>query len=594
MRDGVRIAVDVYLPPHATPSATIVRPTRYYRGVALKAPFRRLDAMEWLLDHAAETRHRFLGAGYAWVDVCARGSGASFGSRPGPWSPAEVEDYGEILDWIVAQPWSNGRVGATGVSYDGTAAEMMLATGRPCLQAIAPRFSLFDVYADVAFPGGIHLSWFTAAWSGFNRALDEGGLDRAFARKLQTQLRALRDRYGVGASTWGEGPTADRFLRGVLRTVARGVRPVDDDRDGTLLQAARGEHEGNYDVHEGAMRVQHRDDADPSSPLDDKVIDALSPHRRLADFRASGGAVFGYSGWLDGAYQASACHRFQNLAGGRLILGPWDHGGTQNVSPYAPTRRSGFDHDGELLRFFDHHLRDRPDDTPPVRYFTVGEERWRSASTWPPPEVTMERWFVRRGGRLHRDVGDDLDDVYRVDETLGTGHRSRWDALLGLLAPVGYSRRADRARRMLVYRSAPLERPVTVTGHPVTRFRVRLSVPDAHLFAYLEEEREDGTVHYVTEGMLRASARAETDAPPYATPGPAHSFRREDARPAPIDETIEVAFAMLPVSWQFARRSRLRLAVAGADADHFAPPPFEGTTLTLCAGTCLELPVEAF
>ena len=118
MRDGVRIALDVYLPAKREALATIVRPTRYFRGVALKEPFRRLDAMEWLLDHAAETRHRFLAAGYAWVDVCARGSGASFGQRPCPWSPDEIADYGEVIDWVVAQPWSNGRVGAYAAQED--------------------------------------------------------------------------------------------------------------------------------------------------------------------------------------------------------------------------------------------------------------------------------------------------------------------------------------------------------------------------------------------------------------------------------------------------------------------------------------------
>ena len=37
----------------------------------------------------------------------------------------------------------------------------------------------------------------------------------------------------------------------------------------------------------------------------------------------------------------------------RLVLGPWNHGVSQNVSPYAPERRAAFDLDAELLRFFD-------------------------------------------------------------------------------------------------------------------------------------------------------------------------------------------------------------------------------------------------
>lgn len=595
MRDGVRIAIDVYLPASRQHLATIVRPTRYFRGVAIKEPFRRLDAMEWLLDHAAETRHRFLAEGYAWIDVCARGSGASFGKRPCPWSPDEVADYGEVIDWIVAQPWSNGRVGATGVSYDGTAAEMMLATGREALRAVAPRFSLFDIYADVAFPGGIHLAWFTKAWSGFNRALDDNRLDRAFALKLQTQFRALRSlpdrwpRWARGFQQLGEGPAADAALERILRAVASGVRPVDGD-DGGLLRAAVGDHD-NYDVHDGATRVVHRDDEDSQSPLDEKVIDAFSPHRHLDAFRSSGAAILSYSGWLDGAYQHSAIKRFRNVEGGRLVIGPWDHGGTQNVSPFAPARKTAFDQDGELLRFFDHHLRDRAEDAPPVRYFTVGHERWKSAPTWPPPTARPRSWHLGRGGRLLEGPSPGLADTYLVDRDLGTGRRSRWDALLGLLAPVGYSGRSERARRMLVYRSEPLPTPLEVTGHPVVRLQMRFDVPDALVFAYLEEERPDGTVHYVTEGELRVSARAVGGDAPYVTEGPHHSFRRDDAKPVPTGETVEVAFDLLPTSWCIGAKSRLRLALAGADADHFAAPPHAITRFTVMAGSTLELPI---
>jgi hypothetical protein len=176
---------------------TIVRQTRYFRGIDFREPFSRLP-IDWLFDHAAHTRRRFLASGYAWVDVCARGSGASFGARPCPWSPDEVADGAEIVDWIVKQPWSSGAVGATGVSYDGTTADFLLVNAHPAVKAIAPRFSLFDVYADVAFPGGIQLAWFTEQWGRFNRELDDNRLDLAFARMLRIQLEALAtpDRFG--------------------------------------------------------------------------------------------------------------------------------------------------------------------------------------------------------------------------------------------------------------------------------------------------------------------------------------------------------------------------------------------------------------
>ena len=53
-----------------------------------------------------------------------------------------------------------------------TSAEFLLLNNHPAVRAIVPRFSLYDVFTDVAFPGGIHLAWFTEAWGSFNRALD--------------------------------------------------------------------------------------------------------------------------------------------------------------------------------------------------------------------------------------------------------------------------------------------------------------------------------------------------------------------------------------------------------------------------------------
>ena|SRR5215469_2784802 len=68
-------------------------------------------------------RKLFLAQGYAWLDVDVRGTGASFGHRAYPWSPDEIRDGAEVIDWIVRQPWSNGKVGAIGTSYDGGAAD---------------------------------------------------------------------------------------------------------------------------------------------------------------------------------------------------------------------------------------------------------------------------------------------------------------------------------------------------------------------------------------------------------------------------------------------------------------------------------------
>src|SRR5688500_12866585 len=134
MRDGVAIAIDSYVPRAAAPVATLLRQTRYGRSLQPRAPFRRL--VMGVIDHYQALRRAFLAAGFAWVDVDVRGSGASGGTQCFPWNPDEVRDGAEVVDWIVAQSWSSGRVGSLGISYDGTSAEMLLVNRHAAGRAV--------------------------------------------------------------------------------------------------------------------------------------------------------------------------------------------------------------------------------------------------------------------------------------------------------------------------------------------------------------------------------------------------------------------------------------------------------------------------
>ncbi|HSN98508.1 MAG TPA: CocE/NonD family hydrolase [Candidatus Nanopelagicales bacterium] len=612
MRDGVRVAVDVHLPADRDPGAklpAILRATRYFRSAAVRPPFYLLPVAE-LPDLYAEARRRFLAAGYAWVDMDVRGSGASFGRQAYPWWTEEVRDGAEVADWIVAQPWSNGLVGALGVSYDGTASELLLANGHPAVRAVAPMFSLFDVYADVAFPGGVHLERFTEAWGWFNAALDRNDNAAALALALWLSLRSANPGAAAGAGVperlFGAafGALPEQAFRGaagrVIRAMLAGVRPVDEDR-GELLAAAIVEHAGNLDVHAGVLRVRARDDAGLSEELPEETIDACSPHRRAADLRASGAAIYSISGWRDGAYQHSAVKRFRtvNNPGSRLLLGPLCHGGKLYVSPGRATRATGFDLDGELLRFFDLHLKDRDDGIgaePAVRYYTTGEEAWKTASSWPPAGTRPRALYLGPGRALawDRPEGEGADD-YRVDAGTGTGERSRWRGLLSPLVRSDYADWHPRGARLLTYTSAPLAEDMEVTGHPLLTLYFGSTAPDATVFAYLEEVTADGQVHYVTEGQLRAIHRAITREAPYAGAVPCHSFRSGDAAPLGPGEVVEMVIDLLPLSHRLRRGSAVRLALAGADRDHFTAPPDAGATWRVHRGagraSRLELPV---
>ena len=151
MRDGVQIAVDVYIPQSFRQSAdaqskfpTIIVATPYYRRFKTEGPVAESTPM------ACRYRDAFVPRGYALVVIDVRGTGASFGTRDSFRSPKEREDFGQIAQWIVEQSWSDGKIGATGISYPGAASLFLAGTGHPAVKAIAPLFAVNEIYAERA------------------------------------------------------------------------------------------------------------------------------------------------------------------------------------------------------------------------------------------------------------------------------------------------------------------------------------------------------------------------------------------------------------------------------------------------------------
>jgi hypothetical protein len=548
MRDGVKIAVDLHLPKGLKDGEklpTILFQTRYVRSLDYRWPF---SAFSDMSPESGKAIKLFVPRGYAWVDVDVRGSGASFGTRPYPWSPDEVKDGGEIVDWIIRQPWSDGTVGSLGWSYTGSTSEFLLVNNHPAVKAVAPRFALFDAYTDIAYPGGIHLAWFTETWAWVNRTLDRNAMKE------------------FGFMPW---------------LSVRGTRPVDADKDHSMLAAAIKEHEANTSVHEQSLGMQFRDDISPSGL---GTIDAFSPHAFLDKLNSSGAAVYSFSGWYDGAYQHAAIKRYLNLTvPQKLTIGPWDH--SIEIRPWWPNaQKPEFDFNAEMLRFFDYHLKGIENGVmteKPVHYYTLVEEKWKEADAWPPASQPTVYYFSEDNTLAgEKPEASDAFDTYVVDYTTGTRLHSRWVSLVNMDGtPIVYEGRMEEDKKLLCYTSAPLEQDTEVTGHPIVTLYVSSTHDDGNFFAYLEDVHPDGQVTYITEGQLRALHRKlSVESPPYKDVVPYHSFKRNDAMPLVPGEVAELTFDLLPTSYLFKKGHSIRVAIAGADKDHFTlmktdPPP---------------------
>jgi predicted acyl esterase len=138
-----------------------------------------------------------------------------------------------------------------------------------------------------------------------------------------------------------------------------------------------------------------------------------------------------------------------------------------------------------------------------------------------------------------------------------------------------------------------------LAGHGLADLWLESSEPDAAIFAYLSEVEADGSVRYVTEGLLRALHRRESPAPAeYRTTWPFRSFSRQDAAPLVPGEATRLRIPLLPTAWVFRQGSRIRLSLSGADADHAAQVPHgRPPRLRLLRGgdraSALELPLRA-
>ncbi len=540
MSDGTELAVDLHLPRDLESDQripTILHQTRYWRSLDIRFPFNLFVDGRFLL--WASYRRYFVSRGYAWVDVDVRGTGASFGTWEHSYWEREVADGAEVVDWIVAQPWSSGRVGAWGVSYAGGAAEFLLVNRHPAVRAATPMFSPFDVYDEIGFPGGMRARWYVDRWAETNRRLDRND------------------------------PPVDIWYQ---RMAVRGVRPVDGADGRRRLREALSKRGGNVNVDEEADHVTFRDDVSPRIA----GIDRMSPHAFAQQIDAARVPVYSYSGWLDGAYQHAAIRRFLTLSHpqNKLMIGPWDHGGAHNVSPFVRAK-ARFDHRAEVLKFFDFHLLGLPtgiDQEPRVHYYTMGSEVWRSSDEWPPREVEELRFHLARDGRLTDvpEVANGQDD-YRLDAALGSGPMSRWTALVGPTeSAILYPNQERFSNRSLSYTSPPLSKPLEVTGHPMVTLHLSADADDASVLVVLEDVSPDGRVHYVTEGSLRAlHRRSITRSPPYRDAVPVRLYNRAAAAPLEPGGVVELTFDLLPTSYAFQAGHALRLSIAGIDTDYF-------------------------
>ena len=466
MRDGVVLRADV------------LRPARDGRFPALliRTPYGKKS--EWSDDDFAMRAAR---AGYAVAVQDVRGRYQSDGVFD-PYRQEGRDGY-DTIAWLAAQPWCDGQVGTTGLSYPAAVQWLAAVESPPQLKAMAPAMTFSTGRAFCYFGGAFDLSWLP--WFYENIAPD------------------VRRRLGIpGPKTDDEASRewkahGDEWLRyRPLRThpaLAGGVAPaffewLDHPDDGPYWDFLR--IESRYD----RVRIP----------------------------------VLNLSGWHDEGYgPGGAARNFQGTRtwGSQLVIGPWTHGtptprktrvGELDFGPSA-----GLDYEALLLRFFDRWLKGIPngiDREPRVRIFVMGENAWRDEADWPLSRAVATPFYLRAGGRLAAEPEAEPESsdgyVYDPSDPVVDPHG-------GKLGPYDQSPLLAR-RDILYYRSEPLERDLEVTGPIEIELWLSTSARDTDLVARLLDVHSSGKAYNLmspTLEVLRARYRNGEDRPELIEPG---------------------------------------------------------------------------
>ena len=84
--------------------------------------------------------------GFAFCRLDVRGTGSSPGIALDEYTARETQDGYDAVEWLAAQPWSNGNVGMWGISYGGFTSIQVAMLRPPHLKAIVPVMATDDRY----------------------------------------------------------------------------------------------------------------------------------------------------------------------------------------------------------------------------------------------------------------------------------------------------------------------------------------------------------------------------------------------------------------------------------------------------------------
>ncbi len=473
MRDGVQLAADMWLPKEPGRYPAILVRTPYLKTLSLLG--------------TTQLAQTYASHGYVTVIQDVRGRGDSDGEFG--FFFQEGHDGYDTIEWMAAQPWSNGKIGMMGVSYLGTVQWLAAREHPPHLTCIAPTAPAGRYFDEIPYTGGAWGMWWGINW-----------------------LNSIQGRIVQSANSVGID-----------------MKEVYEHRPVATMDEAFGRPH---------MRFFHEF-------LEHDTVDAYWKRIMFSkeDFEKLDIPSLTVSGWFDGD-QPGALFYWRNMRAHSpaknkqyLLIGPWNHnqtflGGAAKQGGFEFSADSVYDIKALRLAFFDHFLKGTPAfDFPRAKIYVMGSNKWRDEQEYTPAAArTRSLYFHSQGkantldgdGRLSWDAPkDETPDHYTYvpENPVVPADNEDYGA---------DQRYMERREDVLVYTSDKLKDPVEVIGEILVHLSASSDARDTDFTARLLDVYPDGKALVLGPqmvGIIRARYRKAYDHTELLTPNKTEQYQ---------------------------------------------------------------------
>ena len=502
MRDGVRLATDIYRPKTDEKVPIIFSRTPYNFNSWGDGKER---------TRTIERAYEALKHGYAYVVQNERGRYFS----EGEWDILGVPltDGYDAFSWMAEQEWSNGKIGTLGCSSTAEWQMAVAALDHPSHAAMVPQgygagVGVVGSYFEQGnwYRGGAEQLLFHAWLYGVEQ---DKFKPRIPAGATQEDLIRISRFYDLAPENppvnWKEA-----FSYLPLKDVLKNVKGKKEIFDKMIVRKPN-----DPEWFEGGLYHDTMDFGIPSFWFVSWYDVSVAPNLALFNYvRENGADAF----TKENQY---------------LVIAPTLHCGyTRATENTIVGERSVGDarlnYDEQIYSWFDLHLKGEANDfkekTPRVQYYTMGKNIWQASKSWPPKNAKLKTFYLNSEGNANTRFGDgkltpypdqrgkrsdsfDYDPMNPVT-SYGGGVCCTGNAVQGGAFD---QREMEEREDILVYTSDPLEEGIEMSGFIESVLYLSSDVKDTDLTIKIIDVLPDGTAYNLDETIQRVRYREGYD-----------------------------------------------------------------------------------